>query len=156
MEVRLGLLDRKNRFYSRSVGFRKLLKHGSLEQENHREALKALTVMAEGKPRPQFLVTDDDPCSLQHVLDCDGKRINTRRPRPLPDCNSGCLADLIRDLVQPWVRGYDSSVQVAQYLQGLGLQLVRYAHTPEQSSPMCGARRKFIRGIPQCAEPEDR
>src|ERR1700693_5673916 len=110
MQVRLGLLDRKDCLYSWPVGFRELLKDGSLEQEDHCEALKALAVMAEGKPRPQLLVANDNPRSLQHVLDCDGKRINTRRPRSLADRHSCCLADLIRDLIQPWVRGHDSSV----------------------------------------------
>src|SRR5260370_1401348 len=115
MKVCLRLLDRKDRLYPRPVGFRKLLKDGSLEEEDHPKTLKTLTVMAEGKPRSQFLVADDDPRSLQHVLDCNGKRIDTRRPRSLADRNSGCLADLIRDLVQPWVGGHDSSIQIAQY-----------------------------------------
>jgi hypothetical protein len=97
MEVCLGLLNRKNCLRPRSVSFRELLKDGGLKQEDHRQTLEPLAMMAEGEPGPQLLVADEYSGPLQHVLDGQRKRINPSRPRPLSDRNLGGLADLVRD-----------------------------------------------------------
>ena len=114
MQVRLWFLYSKDSLYSWPVVFRELLEHGSLEQKNHRETLKALTVMGERQPWPQFFVANDNPSTLQHVFDCQRQGVDSGRTWSLSDCNASCLSNLVSDRLQTRVSVYNPSVQFAE------------------------------------------
>src|SRR5262249_35488772 len=144
MEVRLGLLDSKDGLYSRPVRFRELLEHRGLKQEDYSKALETLAVMTQGEPRSQFLVSNHDPCSLQHVFDRYRQCIHPCSPWPLSDSDPCCLSNLLRNLVQAWVCGHDASIKFTQCTQRLTLQFVGNTHAPQQAAPVSGTRRKFV------------